>query len=141
MECPCECSGPFRIVTIVICSIAGAKWLEGSIRISEFLLILLTPAYFFFMARETALVDMTSRVSEIVDVRSDVLVDFLVVLARVVDAVPPSSPMEGLSIVMLLVGEMTSTRAAIRSWHGRSANRACRIGRSLILADLIDLVV
>ena len=49
-------------------------------------------AYFFFMVRETTLVDMTSRVSEIIDVRSNVLVDFLVVLARVVDAVAPGSP-------------------------------------------------
>ena len=56
------------------------------------MLVLLTAAYFFFVARETALVDMMSRVSEIVDVRSDVLVDFLVVLARVVDAVAPSYP-------------------------------------------------
>ena len=55
------------------------------------MLIFLTATY-FFMARETALVDMLSRVSEIVDVRSDVLVDFLVVLARVVDSVAPSSP-------------------------------------------------
>ena len=44
------------------------------------------------MARETTLVDMTSRVSEIVDVRSDILVDFLVVLARVVDVVPLAPP-------------------------------------------------
>ena len=87
------------------------------------------------------LIDMMSHVLEIVDVRSDILVEFLVVLAMVVDVVPPSSPLEGLSIIMVLVGEMTSTRAAIRSWHGRSANRACRIGRSLILADLVDLAV
>ena len=56
------------------------------------MLVFLTAAYFFFMARETVPVDMTSRVSEIVDVSSDVLVDFLVMLARVVDAVAPSSP-------------------------------------------------
>jgi len=56
------------------------------------LLVFLTVAYFFFMERETTLVDMTSCVSEIVDVRSNVLVDFLVVLVRVVDAVAPSSP-------------------------------------------------
>ena len=79
-------------------------------------------AYFFFMVREMALVDMTSRVSKIVDVCSDVLVNFLVVLARVVDAVAPSSPLERLSIVAVLVGEMTSAGAAIRSWHGGSAN-------------------
>ena len=64
-------------------------------------------AYFFFMARETAPVDMTSCIPEVVDVRSDVLVDFLVVLARVVDAVAPSSPLERLSIIAVLVGEAT----------------------------------
>ena len=89
------------------------------------------------MARETTLVDMTSRVSKIVDVRSDVLV----VLVRVVDAVAPSSPLERLSIVVVLVSEMTLAGAAIRSWHGGSVNRACQIGRSLILAKLIDLAV
>ena len=60
----------------------------------KLLLIFLMVAYFFFKARETALVDMSSRVSEIVDVRSDVLVNFLIVLARVVDAVAPSSHVE-----------------------------------------------
>ena len=70
----------------MICSIVDAKWLEGSIRISEFLLVLLMSAYFFFMARETM------PISEIVDVCSDILFDLLVVLTRVADAVPPSSP-------------------------------------------------
>ena len=56
------------------------------------MLIFLTSAYFFFMARKTALVDTSSCVSEIVEVRSDVLVDLLVVLARMFDAVAPSSP-------------------------------------------------
>ena len=56
------------------------------------MLIFLMPAHFFFMARETAPVDMTSSVSEIVEVDSDVLVDLLVMLARVFDAVAPSSP-------------------------------------------------
>ena len=50
------------------------------------------PAYFLFMARETSPVDMTSRVSKIVDVRSDILVDFLIMLARVVDVVPLAPP-------------------------------------------------
>ena len=50
------------------------------------------PMYFLFMAREMAPVDMMSRVSEIVDVRSDILVDFLVMLARVVDTVPLPPP-------------------------------------------------
>ena len=85
-------AGPFRIVTIEIGSIAGVKWLEGCVRIAKFLLVFLTPAYFLLMPREMAPIDMTSHVPEIVDVRSDILFDFLVVLARVVDAVPPSSP-------------------------------------------------
>ena len=91
-ECPRECSGPFGIVTIVIGGIASVKWLEGSIRIAEFLLVLLTPAYFFFMAREMAPINMTSHVSEIVEVHSDVLVDLLVMLVRVFDTVAHSSP-------------------------------------------------
>ena len=84
---------------------------------------------------------MTSHILEIVDVRSNVLADFLIVLVRVVDVVPPSSPLEGLSIIMMLVGEMASAGATIRSWHSGSANRAHRVGRSLILADLVDLAV
>ena len=79
------------------------------------MLVLLTSAYFFFMARETTPVDMTSHVSEIVYVRTDILVDFLVVLVRVVDVVPPSSPLEGLSINTLLVSETASAGAAIGS--------------------------
>ena len=69
------------------------------------------------MATETAFVDTLSRVSEIVEVRLDVLVDLLVVLVRVFDAVAPSSPLEGLSIVAVLVGETTLARATIGSWH------------------------
>ena len=68
------------------------------------------------------LVDMMSTVSEIVVVRSDILVDLLVMLARVVDAVAPSSPLKRLSIVTLLVSETTSAGAAIRSQHGGSTN-------------------
>ena len=49
-------------------------------------------AYFLFMVREMAPVDLTSLVPEVVEVCSDVLVDFLVVLVRVVNAVPPSTP-------------------------------------------------
>ena len=44
------------------------------------------------MARETTPVDMTSRVSEIVDVRSDILLDLLIVLMRVADVVPLAPP-------------------------------------------------
>ena len=102
------------------------------------MLVLLAAAYFFFMATEATFVDVSLCISEIVDVCSDVLVDFLVVLVRVVNVVAPSSPLERLSIIAVLVSEMTLAGAAIRSWRGRSANRARRVGRSLILADLID---
>ena len=54
------------------------------------------------MATEMALIDMSSCVSEIVEVRSDVQVNFLVVLVRVFEAVAPSSPLEGLSVVVVL---------------------------------------
>ena len=47
--------------------------------------------------------------------------------------------MDGLPIVAVLVSE--ATWAAIRSWRGGSANRARRVRRSLILADLVDLAV
>jgi len=73
------------------------------------LLVLLAVAYFFFMATKATLVDTPSRVS-------DVLVDLLVMLAKVFDAVAPSSLIEGLPVVVVLVDEMTW--AAIRSWHG-----------------------
>ena len=72
----------------MIGGVDSVEWLEGCVRITELLLVFLTPAYFLFMVRETAPVDMTSRIPEIVDVRSDILVDFLVMLARVVDIVP-----------------------------------------------------
>ena len=75
----------------------------------------MTTAYFFFMVRKTALVDTSSRVSKIVEVRSDVLVNLLVMLAGVFNAVAPSSLLEGLSIVAVLVGETTLAGAAIRS--------------------------
>ena len=87
--------GPFGIITIVIGGIVDVKWLEGSVRIAKFLLVFLTSAYFLFMPRETAPIDMASCIPKVVDVCSDILVDFLVVLARVVDAVPPSSPWRG----------------------------------------------
>ena len=73
-------------------------------------------AYFFFMAIEAAFVHTSSRVSEIVVVHSDVLVDLLVVLAKVFDAVAPSSPLEGLPVIAMLVDE--ATWAAIGSWRG-----------------------
>ena len=59
---------------------------------------------------------MSSRILEIVEVHSDVLVDLLVMLAVMFDAVAPSSTLEGLPIVTMLVGE--ATLAAIGSGHG-----------------------
>ena len=92
MECSRECSGPFGIITIGICSIASVKWLEGYIWITKLLLVFLTLAYFLLMLREMTPIDMTSCIPEVVDVCSDILIDFLVMLARIVDMVPPSSP-------------------------------------------------
>jgi len=71
------------------------------------LLILLAVAYFFFTATETAFVDMLSCILEIVEVHSNVLVDLLVVLAVMFDVVAPSSTLEGLPVVAVLVGEAT----------------------------------
>ena len=44
-------------------------------------------AYFFYMATEVALVNTSSCVSEIIEVHSDILVDLLVVLVKMLDAV------------------------------------------------------
>ena len=60
------------------------------------MLVLLAAAYFFFMAIDAALVDISSCISEIIEVHSDVLVDLLV--------------------VTVLVGE--ATWVAIGSWRG-----------------------
>ena len=77
------------------------------------MLILLAAAYFVFMATEAAFVDTSSCISEIVQVHPNVLVDLLVVLAVMFNAVAPSSALEGLPIVAMLVGE--ATWAAIES--------------------------
>ena len=71
------------------------------------MLVLLAAAYFVFMATEAAFVDMSSCISEIVEVHSDVLVDLLVVLAVMFNAVAPSFALEGLPIIAVLVGEAT----------------------------------
>ena len=63
------------------------------------------------MATEAAFVDTSSCILEIVEVHSDVLVNLLVVLVVMFDAVALSSALEG-----LLVGE--ATWAAIGSWRG-----------------------
>ena len=80
------------------------------------MLILLAAAYFFFMATEAAFVDTSSCISEIVEVHPDVLVDLLVVLAVMFSTIAPSSALEGLPIVAVLVGE--ATLAAIVSCRG-----------------------
>ena len=79
------------------------------------MLVLLAAAYFFFMVTEAVFVDTSTCISKIIEVHSDVLVDLLVMLAKVFDVVAPSSPLEGLSIVVVLVGE--TTWVAIRSWR------------------------
>ena len=68
------------------------------------------------MATEVALVDTSTCISEIIEVHSDILVDLLVVLEKVLDAVAPSFPLEGLPVVAMLVGEVAW--AVIRSWCG-----------------------
>ena len=80
------------------------------------MLVLLVAAYFVFMATEAAFVDTSSCISKIVEVHSDVLVNLLVVLAMMFIAVAPSSALEELPIVAVLVGE--ATWAAIGSWRG-----------------------
>ena len=71
------------------------------------MLVLLVAAYFVFMATEAAFVDTSSCISEIVEVHPDVLVDLLVVLAMMFGAVAPSSTLEGLPDVAVLVREVT----------------------------------
>ena len=77
------------------------------------MLILLAAAYFVFMATEAAFVDASSCISKIVEVHLDVLVNLLVGLAVMFNAFAPSSALEGLPIVVVLVGK--ATWAAIRS--------------------------
>ena len=71
------------------------------------MLILLATAYFVFMATEAAFVDTSSCISEIVEVHPDVLVDLLVMLVVMFGVVAPSSSLEGLPVVAVLVGEAT----------------------------------
>ena len=80
------------------------------------MLVLLLVAYFVFMATEAAFVDTSSCISKIVEVHSDVLVNLLVVLVVMFNAVAPSSALERLRVIAVLVGE--ATWAAIGSWRG-----------------------
>ena len=59
------------------------------------------------MATEMTFVDTSSCISEIVEVQSDVLVDLLVRLAVMFNVVAPSSTLEGLSVIAVLVDEAT----------------------------------
>ena len=68
------------------------------------------------MATEASFVDTSSCILEVVEVHSDVLVDLLVVLAVMFNAVAPSSALEGLPVVAVLVGE--ATLASIGSCRG-----------------------
>ena len=77
------------------------------------MLVLLAAAYFLFMATEAAFVDTLLCILDIVEVHSDVLVDFLVRFAVMFNAVAPSSALEGLPVVTVLVG--VATWAAIGS--------------------------
>ena len=78
--------------------------------------ILLAVVNFVFMAIKATFVDASSCIPKIVEVHSDVLVDLLVVLAVMFDAVAPSSALEELPIVAVLVGE--TTLATIGSCRG-----------------------
>ena len=80
------------------------------------MLVLLSAAYFVFMATKAAFINTSSCITEIVEVHSDVLVDLLVMLAVMFGAVAPSSALEGLSVVAVLVGE--ATWAVIGSLRG-----------------------
>ena len=80
------------------------------------MLVLLAVAYFVFMVTKAAFIDASSCISEIVEVHPDVLVDLLVVLAVMFGVVAPSSALEELPVVAVLVGE--ATLAAIGSCRG-----------------------
>ena len=80
------------------------------------MLVLPAAAYFVFMVTKAAFVDMSSCISKIVEVHSDVLVDLLIALAVMFNAVAPRSTLEGLPVVVVLVGE--TTLAAIGSCCG-----------------------
>ena len=68
------------------------------------------------MVTKAAFVDMPSCILEIVEVHSDVLLALLVLLVVMFNVVAPSSALEGLSVVAVLVGE--ATWAVIGSLRG-----------------------
>ena len=71
------------------------------------MLVLLAVAYFLFMGTKAEFVDTSSFIMEIVEVHSDILVDLLVVLVVMFNAVAPSFALEGLPVVAVLVDEAT----------------------------------
>ena len=71
------------------------------------MLVLLAAVYFFFMVTKATFVDTSLCISEIVEVQPNVLVDLLVVLAGMFGVVAPSSALEGLPVITVLVGEVT----------------------------------
>ena len=71
------------------------------------MLVLLVVAYFIFMVTKAAFIDMSSCISKIVEVHLDVLVDLLVELAVMFNAVAPSSALDGLPVIVALVDEAT----------------------------------
>ena len=58
------------------------------------MLVLLAVAYFFIMATEATLLDTSSCIPKVTEVHSSVLFDLLVVLAMVLGAMAPGSPLE-----------------------------------------------
>ena len=80
------------------------------------MIVFLAAAYFVFLAIEAAFFNTSSCISKIVEVHSDVLVDLLVMLVVVFDVVAPSSALEGVPVVAVLVGE--ATWAVIGSLRG-----------------------
>ena len=78
------------------------------------------PVYFIFMSGETITINTASYISEVVEVTSDVLLDFLIgcgvdAMRRVVDDIPRGSILEELSPVAMLVGETTPARVVVDS--------------------------
>ena len=71
------------------------------------MLVLLAVAYFVLMATKMMFVDTSSCISEIVEVHLDILIDLLIMLVVMFGAVAPSSALEGLPVVAVLVNEAT----------------------------------
>lgn len=69
---------------------------------------------------ETTTINTAPYISEVIEVTSDVLLDFLIgcgidAMRRVVDDIPPGSIREELSPITMLVSETTPARVAVDS--------------------------